>query len=381
MPKARKEMAARLTVALCLSFLFYLQPGTAAGQDKEAPVGIDGFMDILRSGGHDKEELIQMVVRRGFRDRLTDTDKKNIRLALGDKGLDTLFKALRDNFIYASVKEPLVLKLGVPVRLEHLGFKATFLRTSGDNYVLEVEYPGIGARAVEVTHADCEYTYEWGLGSPKHRRQFRLHIDSATPQEVQAVLLREVRKASTPLPEMIREYKVPCSPVTMRLVRRNYTEVPNMKVYYISDPITVGVLRHLARNARITSIRTPIPESAKDSDPITAIYYEDAKDIATMLGTHLPTLDMLVNTLNGKLMNLSPQADLVGGIDEKTDEGLIVVRQATSQNPSNTPLSSQVFTRQVPHSDLATGLLRVIRLPLADLTHTEDNDPNRPPDQ
>jgi hypothetical protein len=370
-------MAARLTVALCLSFLFYLQPGAAVGQDKdkEAPIGIDGFIDILRSGGHDKEELIKMVARRGVREPLTGTDEKNIRLAgkrLGEKGLDALVKALRANFLYANVKEPLVLRLGAPTRLEHLDFEATFTGRRGDDYVVEVMYPGAVEKAVETTHTDCEYTYEWGLVKPK--RKFRLHIDSATPQEVQAVLLREVKKASTAPPEVIREYRVPCSPLQMQMVRHNYTDSPSLEVYYISEPITVGVLRHLARNVRISSIRTPIPESAKDSDPITAVYYEDAKDIATMLGTRLPTLHQLVNALNGQLMTLSPQAELV----EDEDKSLIVVRQATGQNPSNTPLSSQVFANKVPRSDLAKGLLRVVRLPRGDNTFVTPNDPNRP---
>jgi hypothetical protein len=366
MPRVLKEKAARLTAALCLSFLFYLQPAPAAGQDKkdDEPLGVYALVDLVHGRKHTTKELIRMAMRRGVKTYLNDDYEGDLRAAgkhLDKAALDELVKALRANFIGADVNEPLVLGLGSTARLPHLGFKATYVRKDGDDYVLEIGHPD-NDRVIERTHADCEHTYVWG----NNKRKFRLHIDSATPQEVQAVLLHDAKPPSTP-PERIREYTAPCSPVQMRLVTGNHTDAPGAVVsYYISEPLTVGVLRHYARTPN--PLRTPIPAAAKDSDPITAIYYKDAVEIAMMVGTRLPTLHQLVNALNGDFMSLSPQGELA----EDSDGNLIVVRQADSQNPSNTPLSSRVTTSTVPREGLATGLLRGVR-PVPD-----DRRPHRP---
>lgn len=366
-------MSKRLKVIAvqCLALLILLQPAAAQDRD-DAPIRLDALTDMLRTGKYEEEELVQMVTRRGVRDELTKFHENNIRLAMKGWGKksDSLIKALRANFLGATVNEPLVLKTGTPARLEHLGFTATFVGRSGDDYVLEVTLPG-SDKVVVITHADCEHTYTWG--PPKFRRKFRLHIESATPKQVRAVLLRDV-KPPVPAPPEIRNYGAPCAPVPMRLVTGNHTDAPNpLEPYYISEPVTVGVLRY---HALSHPVRTPIPASAKDTDPITAIYYDDALEIATMLGTHLPTLHQLVNALNGKFMTLSSPAELVA---EEGEDALTVVRQADSQNPSNNPLSSLVTTSKVPRGQMAKGLLRVIRLSKGQIIKVDPSDRNRPP--
>lgn len=351
-----------LVALLCLQIMWSATVVNA--QHNKRPLEKIDISDLLEAQGFDKKELIEKVTRQGINFPLTIIDEQNIRLAgtyLKPQELDALIASIRDNYLLAPIKKLIVLRLGKPSQIEHLGFKATYIKKVGNDYLIKIKHPGADEEVELKTHHDCEHIFKWG------HREFTLNITGASPAEVNVVLANNT-KPSTPteggstlayLPPPEKVIRISdCLAIRMRLVTGNHIGGVNrpMNPYYISEPLTVGILRYYA--SKHTPM-TAVPPDAKDTDPITEIYYEDALDIALMLRTRLPSLEQWVNAFHSKIVTLKPRpvSELVAA---DKDRSFLTVQMADSNSPANTPLSPQIATQKSKVTGPAKGFLRIV---------------------
>jgi hypothetical protein len=311
-------------------------------------------------------EIVDWIIRAGVGFQLSEAEEGIIRQAgkyLTNKELDVLIKSIRANYLSAKFDETIVLRRGQPRSIPYLAFSATYVRPVGESYLLQLKYPGTDKFDL-MTHSGCAYRYKLG------RSNFILVINNASRNEVTANLFRttiiyDPQKGITAQQDLviipmsdssIRVYAAPCDSAVMHLVLGNHIGVPNlMPSYYISEPLTVGILKH---HGKPHGLITRIPPTAKDTDPITEIYYADAREIATMQGAYLPTLEQWVNAFNAGLVSFVAPSEIVS--DGRG--GLLIVQQASKDFPANTPFSPRIATRKVDAREPARGILRVVRM-------------------
>lgn len=335
----------------------------------ESPLEMRDIIDMIKLRRFNKEEIIQLVSLRGVKSPLAMADEQNMRFAAGGRfsgrALDDLIESVHDNYLLRPIKKPITLRPGKPAQIESLGFRATYIKKIGDDHLIRIEPPGAGKEVELKTNQGCEHALKWG------HREFTLRITEASLAEINAVLVSNIKSptalegasnlAKTPPQEI--EIRIPdedCLAIRMRLVIGNHIGPVNRPIdpYYISEPLAVGILRHYAKKH---TPRTTIPPKAKDTDPITEIYYEDALDIATMLGFRLPSLEQWINAFHGEVVTLKSRAD--SELVEGEDRRLLAVQMASSESPANTHLSSRIFTREGNSTAPMKGFLRVVRPP------------------
>jgi hypothetical protein len=348
-------------MAACLFFIFMpysrggspAAPITATQEQGAAPFEKQSLTDLLRTGDFKEQELIEMVARRGVNFRPTTTDEEDIRLAgsyLGEKAVNELIEAVRLNYLRAEVSLPIALRLGKPARIKYLDFKGTYAKRAGDDYSIIVDYPGADHPAEISTHTGCEHAFSWG------GRNFTLRITSASPEQVTALLINNTETSAPPNcdsawvqpqpPPQCVIHLSPCLAIRMWLVSGNYTgaEAPLLHPYYISEPLTVGILKYYAR---LHTPKTAIPPGAKDSDYITEIYDADALDIATMRATRPPSYDQLINAFRAGVLKPTAAEELVRDEHGK----LLTVKVPGGDSHINKPPAAP---------GLAKGLLRLV---------------------
>jgi hypothetical protein len=312
------------------------------------------------------DELVDWIIGAGVGFQLSKAEEGIIRQAgkyLTNKELDVLIKSIRANYLIAKVNETIELRRGKLAHIPYLAFSATYIKPAGKEYLLQLTYPGTDKFDL-MTHSGCAYRYKLG------RSNFILVINNASRNKVTANLFRttimyEPRKGITAQQDLviipmsdssIRVYADPCDSAVMHLVVGNHTGVPSlMPSYYISEPLTVGILKH---HGKPYGLITRIPPTAKDTDPITEIHYADAREIATMMGAYLPTLEQWVNAFNAGLVSFVAPSEIVSDGQGR----LLIVQQASKDFPANTPFSPRIATRKVDAREPARGILRVVRM-------------------
>ena len=353
-----------LLSVLCLPTVCSAIINVRQQQDEPLPFEMVGIIRALKERALPnkmlKERLIEKVTKQGVNFRLTAADERDIRRYgsyLGRQALDDITTVIRINYRPASINEDIMMRPGMPSLVDYLNFQATYIKKVGDDYLIKIKHPGIDEISLK-THSGCEHPFKFG------RRDLVFVITEASPEQIKATLIDRVKHSNsvestgdTPAPRVSVRLSE-CIAISMQLVTGNYVESQNLSIspYYISEPITVGVFRLYAKT---NAVKTHIPPEAKDSDYITAIYYQDAFAIARMMDADLPSLTQWVNAYNAGAVRLTSGTELVASEGGK----LSTVQEATSSSPANTLLSSRIFTNlQLENiNSPPRGLLRVVR--------------------
>lgn len=327
----------------------------ARQQNDTGPFDNEALLKAMRKRPFNKAEWIEVLTKRGVGFRMGEIEERDIRLAgryFEPRALDLLVKAVRDNYIYARINEPLALGLGRTSQLEHLGFKVTHLGNVGDDYLIKVEYPGADPLKLR-TRDRCAHPLKWG------NRAFTLSVAGSPPGRVTATLARDVTpdfpggdgsgSAGPAWPPTRTVRLSSCVAVSMTLVRGNHLKPQGAAVaaYYISEPLRVDVLRHYAETKN-RHLRTPIPPHARDTEPITLIYHQDAVGVARMLHAALPSPAQWANAYHAGVVRPASGAELAAG----QNDGLSALQVDVSQSPA------KIAAHVSP--DPARGLLRVV---------------------
>jgi hypothetical protein len=185
-------------------------------------------------------------------------------------------------------------------------------------------------------------------------------VDSSTKKDRPNPI--ETRSASVPAREEASSPRTPTLAVTpsvdlpLRLVTGNHTRlsIPIGPYYITTKPVPMAALRAYARS---NPTRTPIPDSAKDTDPISEIYYEDAIGIATALNAQLPNQVEWINAYGAGIIGAHQGTELI-----QYEKELATVQDDAGQG--NTYLSSAIRVSVWPHrlgDPPARGVFRLVK--------------------
>lgn len=351
-----------LTALLVFCSLTCPPPVGAAGIT--SPVQLTGepldkkeLLAVLDTESLTKEELIQVLAARGVSFQLTSFEEQTIRIAgkYLKTGIDDVVKAVSGNFIGAQIRETMVVQRSASGKVDYLGFKADYLGPEGFDFVIRLSSP-VGEGPSMKIRPGCEYDLKWG------NREFTFGVTEASAEQMVVVLATKVRSATLGLPQnapstlpaevVIRQS--PCLTIRMKLVSEGRTVAGGVAPpFYISEPLTVGLLRYYA--GKHAQQKTPIPSDAKDADPITQISEADALDIATMLGTRPASYEQLLGAYSVGVITQTGYAELVTG----GGQSLLAV-----QLPANAsrPASPVIMTPKDGTGGMAQGVFRIVRI-------------------
>jgi hypothetical protein len=180
--------------SLCLQGVWAPAAVKAKHRQDEQPIDLAHLILALDQHVKTSEELIGEVKRRGVNFKLTPALEKEIRQHgryLGRQGLDDVIEYARFNYRPDHVDETIELRLGDTSKIDYLGFKATYVKKTGDYYLINIGYPG--RDNVELrTRNGCEHALKWGS------RGFTLSVTGASPEKVTINLVDKIKYAVTP---------------------------------------------------------------------------------------------------------------------------------------------------------------------------------------
>src|SRR2546428_5302391 len=312
MNKTNKIAIALIIVALSVSNLRAQQPSKGPVIQKE------GLIDTLKQHVKTLDELISAINSQGVAFQLSENDLKvnsEFRQAgryLGKSALDELVDFIRANYRPITINESLQLRRQVAAKIDYLSFAVTYKGETEQAYQFSIRYPGVDNRDFS-TGKGCRELLTWNdkWGS----RALNFIVTETTAEGVTVSLTDKI----SPLIESIdekpealgsRPQKIsfrfdPCFAPHFQFVKGNSDR--SLEAYYISEPITVGVLRLFDRK---TGARTKIPTNAKDSDPISEIFFDDAEGIAKLIHSDLPSVSQMVNAIKTNVVDLEAGASL-----------------------------------------------------------------------